>query len=294
MGVKEDMNDVQAKILEIFKEVKQLCDANDIPYYAICGTCLGAVRHNGFIPWDDDIDIGIPIEYYEKFLALCRTELPVNLQLYTYKEHPHYINIFVKIIDINTTFIEEAQYDYIDTYKGVFIDIMPLSGVPKNPKEKRDFEYKVYMFFVLNYVRRLNWKDMCTWKHKLIWLLMKLFYKWIPIDCFSDAWIELLKKYSLEKSEKIGQAWTKEIKKFIFEKELFLNVEEIPFEDTVIKCPYGWDKYLSKHFGNYMQFPPENQRFSGHSGIIDLRCSYKEYQKHPEWIYMGNNLRKEV
>ena len=76
------MTDVQEKILEIFKEIVKVCNKYDIPYYAIGGTCLGAVRHKGFIPWDDDMDIAIPIEDIDRFIKIAKKELQ-NIYIYT-------------------------------------------------------------------------------------------------------------------------------------------------------------------------------------------------------------------
>ena len=84
------MNDLQKKILDIFKAVAKICKDHDITYYAIGGTAIGAVRHQGFIPWDDDLDIAIPIEQYDRFIEIARRELPEGLTVMTPVDIEHY------------------------------------------------------------------------------------------------------------------------------------------------------------------------------------------------------------
>ena len=103
------MTDLQKRILDIFREVRDILDRNGITYFAIGGTCIGAVRHGGFIPWDDDLDIAVPIEQFGRMLDLLKAELPPHLELYTGAERKHYRYIFVKVTDNRTTFIEKTE-----------------------------------------------------------------------------------------------------------------------------------------------------------------------------------------
>lgn len=122
------MTDTQKVILSIFKEIKQICERHNIKYYAIGGTCIGAVRHKGFIPWDDDIDIAIPIEQYFIFLDYARKELPDYLYVLSPKDTVHYPNGFSKICDNRTMFIMRSSLKYPDSYKE-FLLMLCLSQV---------------------------------------------------------------------------------------------------------------------------------------------------------------------
>ena len=94
------MNDIQKVILDIFKEFDRICTDNNIPYYAIGGTCIGAVRHKGFIPWDDDMDVAIPIEFWDKFIEIASRQLPDYYKLFSSMEVKHYRYLFIKIMDM--------------------------------------------------------------------------------------------------------------------------------------------------------------------------------------------------
>ena len=96
------MNDVQSKILDIFLKVNEICERNNLTYYAIGGTCIGAVRHQGFIPWDDDLDIAVPIEEWDTFWAVMERELPDSYEIYNGNHIKHYRYVFNKIHDANT------------------------------------------------------------------------------------------------------------------------------------------------------------------------------------------------
>ena len=120
------MNELQSKILEIFKEFDRICRDNDLKYFAIGGTCIGAVRHKGFIPWDDDLDVAMPIEDYARFREVAPSSLAPQYQIYDYEEHEKCGYQFLKLFDRNTTFIEERNNN-LDSCMGVFIDIMPVA-----------------------------------------------------------------------------------------------------------------------------------------------------------------------
>ena len=124
------MNDTQKVILDIFACISNICNKNGIRYFASGGTCLGAVRHQGFIPWDDDLDIAIPIQDYDKIWKIAQKELPHHLKIYKEDDIRHYRYIFGKIHNENTTFIEKSEIKYPESYKGIFVDIMPISSIP--------------------------------------------------------------------------------------------------------------------------------------------------------------------
>lgn len=267
------MNEVQSKILDIFKEVAKVCDKNKIPYYAIGGTCIGAVRHNGFIPWDDDIDIAIPIEFFEKFQRCAEKELPNHLRLMTGKTR-HYKNIFIKVHNINTTFIEKLDEKYPDVYKGIFVDIMPLAGIPSDEGDRRKFVKKIVRWEILNFVRRYPFIEMYSLKTKIIWIIMRMFLFWTPFSYYSDKWMKMLNKHPLRDASLAGDTWHHTISKVVVPMDCFSKALMFPFEDTEMSCPTGYDMYLSKAFGDYMKLPPEEERQVHHTEIIDTQESY--------------------
>ena len=137
------MNTVQNRILKIMLVVDEICKRNNLTYYAIGGTCIGALRHKGFIPWDDDLDIAVPIEEWDRFWNIMKTELPSEYGIYSGSNIRHYRYIFNKIHDTGTSFIEQSEVKYPDAYKGIFIDVMPIAGIPET-KSKRERCQLVY------------------------------------------------------------------------------------------------------------------------------------------------------
>lgn len=273
------MTEIQAVILSIFKEVATICDRHNIPYYAIGGTCIGAVRHKGFIPWDDDLDIAIPIELFDDFLSLARKELPEYLYVLTCNDVRHYHNVFSKICDKRTTFIENNNLKYPDSYKGVFVDIMPLSGVPASYIGKFIFKIKIRLFGAFNrYIRFTDAKPI-SFRRKIINIFFILFSHFVGITYFSDKYLNLLKSYPFKGSKFTGYVWHDIKERLIFPSSWFSSTINLKFEDIEIKCPVRYHDYLTKQFGDYMTPPTASNQIT-HKGIIDLKRSYIDYATH--------------
>lgn len=270
------MNPVQEVILSIFKEVAKICNEHNIPYYAIGGTCIGAIRHKGFIPWDDDLDIAIPIEYWDSFIRLAKEKLPDNLYLYTSDNVRHYHYMWLKVCDKNTTFIEKSEYKLEDAWKGVFIDIMPLGGFPKEDRNIAKYIKKLALFETLNNCIRFP-KTVNSTKSLIRYMMYSIFLRILPFNYYSRKYIDLLKNYPLKTSEKTGYVWHPHwLPRLIFPVSVFGSGVEIDFEDTKIRVPSQYHDYLSQQFGNYMVIPSkENQQ--QHDGFVDVDRPYSYY-----------------
>lgn len=283
------MNDIQKVVLNIYKETKKILDKNDITYFAVGGTCIGAVRHNGFIPWDDDIDIAIPIEVIDEFLEVMQKELPDYLRIRTGFNDKKTEIVFIKVEDIRTTYIEEDEKGDEERYKGAFIDIMPMAGLPLNKRERNYLIMKLRCLSGLNSNIRKRAFQCTSVKGKLLCIILKPMSCIVSHDFFLKCYWKTLKKYPLKGNELVGYTWSRSLRRLIFKREYFDNTIEMPFEDTMMRCPIGWDKYLTEQFGNYMELPKLENRKSRHEGIIDIYTPYREYQLHPEKIkeYVG-------
>ncbi len=292
------MNDLQKCILDIYIEIKKICDKHNITYYGIGGTCIGAVRHRGFIPWDDDLDIAIPIEEYQCFKAAVEAELPPHYKLFTCANGQHFPHVFYKIYDCRTTFIELLYYSYPETYKGVFVDVFPLSGLPANRLARALFMKKVRFYQILNYYNRFFESNIkIKGKLKFIKRLLKVFLREkFPINYFSDILIDLLGKYPVSEMGDGDSVWFFHETKLIFGKRSFSGVVEFDFENTKMFIPAGYDRYLTEHFGNYMQFPPQEEQKPHHLGLIDLKNSYEKYQRNPQLVtsYVVSHFKSRV
>lgn len=268
---------LQEKILEIYKAIAQICKENDISFYAIGGTCIGAIRHKGFVPWDDDLDIAVPIEQFDKFKTCMKTYLPPNFYLYDPDEKKEYRYIFCKVCNRDTAFVEESEKQYPQAYKGIFVDVMPISGVPSRSEEKAAFVQKILQYYKLNFIYRFPLKEMESFKQKAVWLFLHVIHFHKSFSLYSDRWMDMLRKQPFKTAECVGYVWNTKIKRLVFPKSFFSDYVEMPFEDTTIRCPVNYDGYLTQQFGDYMTFPPEDQREQHHPYIVDLEHSYQEY-----------------
>lgn len=271
------MNETQKIILNIYIEIKKICERHSIPFFAIGGTCIGAVRHNGFIPWDDDLDIAVPIQHFDKLLELCKNELPDNLKVYRCDDIRHYRYIFAKIHDINTTAIEKCEINYPDAHKGIWVDIMPISSFPDNDNKKNIFSKKLGLYLKMNFIRRYPFSEMDSWKKRIIWLLIRPLCIFTNYSYYSDKWIKMLRNYPLGCSNVTGYTWWNYSDNLVFPMDCFKSAVNIDFESTTIPCPVGYDAYLTIQFGDYMKIPPKSEQQQHNLEILNTSESYTNH-----------------
>lgn len=262
------MNKYQFAELDVLKAVIKLLNDNNLRYFAIGGTGIGAIRHNGFIPWDDDIDIAMPRKDYEIFRTKIYKKLPSRLKLLDYDNCIENDSFFIKVHDSGTTMIDLYAKDTPDRYTGAFIDIMPIDGLPCD-KRKQEVVYKKMKFFsLLNYLRRDNSTSNQNIKKiakNIIGYVLHVF----PYNFFSNKMTKEMSRYDFDNSEYCFFSWRIcdwSIKKnrLIFCSDFFSEVIDCPFEDIYIKMPMGYDCYLNQDFGNYLELPSVEERNSGH------------------------------
>ena len=275
------IKDVQHEILKIFKEVSKILEDNNLRYFAIGGTCLGAVRHNGFIPWDDDLDIAMPDVDYEKFIKIAPNVLPSHLKMILPSDSEHYLNFTLRITNESTTFIEDQIIMFEDRFMGVWIDIMPLVGIPNDKKSQQRFIKKVERYKRMNVKKRMPLsynKSLLSFLHHIVSFPLNFF---LPKDYWYKKWIKLVSRNRFDDSEFTGYSWWYSVKKYVFPVYWFSDYTIISFEDTTIKCPVHYHLMLEQMFGDYMELPPVDKRINHCNGasIIDLNRSYKNYKK---------------
>lgn len=275
------MNPLQEKILEIFVEVKRICDKHSLRYYAIGGTCLGAVRHKGFIPWDDDLDIAMPDTDFERFMTIAQKELPEPFRLIRIGQLPHgnYL-LIAKVQNANTTFIEPQEIPFKDSYKGVFVDIMPLGGVSGKKIERSIDLFLIKAVEHCNYYHRCRFEELSRPIGRAAYLAVNAVSFFLPIDFYSKIWRRLAFRRSFNEEQYTSFLWSGHPEKLVLERAWFDDYVEMPFENVSIRCPVGWDAYLKKHFGDYMRLPPQSKRIPDHGGgVVDIEKPYKYYQE---------------
>ena len=280
------MTKLQEEILRVFNEFRRICDKHQLQYFAIGGTCIGAVRHSGFIPWDDDLDVGMPIRHYKRFIELAKSELSDGFEVMTPDNCKHYLSIFIKLHDGKTTCIEELSQPYKDRYGGVYIDIFPIYGLPNGNKARLKIEKKCQRLKQLNLRIRFPISDPINkgLARKLIWILcfpLRILHKF---DHYTKKIDKMLSVYEFDNSDMVYFPWRTIPSPDTTYKDIFylsdlIDTVELPFEDTVMKVPRGYDRYLRMDFGDYMQLPPEEMRVAGHSAhIIEFDTPYNNYK----------------
>lgn len=268
-----DLKKVQQKDLELAKTFVTFCQQHDLLCYFCGGGCIGAIRHGGFIPWDDDLDFFMPREDYEKLKELWKNTDDNPYVLLFPSEQYQDRNIFMTLRDKNTTMIKPYQKD-LDIPHGVAIDIFPLDHFPKS-KFKRGVQifwallYQLYCAEIVpvNYGRFVN---------TLGEIMLKLPKKWrVNIWQFSEKRMIKNKKSGYVTELCAGPKYMfKKYDASFFETSIYRE-----FEHEQMPIPIGYDGYLKEAFGNYMEMPPIEQRVTTHEAIlIDLENSYTKYK----------------
>lgn len=257
----EEMKKIELNILIYFTEV---CEENNLRYYLGGGTLLGAVRHKGFIPWDDDIDVMMPRPDFQKLLSLSINN--ENYNIIKPGTAGYYYN-FAKLVDTRTI-LEEKGIKVIDGL-GVYIDIFPLDGMPETPDARKK------RFKELNSIRkRIN--NTCLLKPKFhrnpfAYLNACRIYnsnKNIDLSSLQKKYLDSALKNSFDDSEFVFAAGGAYGARDIFPGKWFEKEIELQFENLSVKAFNGYDFYLTQLYGDYMTLPPEDKRVTPHHSIV--------------------------
>lgn len=277
------IKEVQRAILNIFKVADEIFERHGLRYFAVYGTAIGAVRHKGFIPWDDDMDIAMPRPDYEAFRRIANEELPPRYRLIGYDYAEHYNIIFDKIQDTETTVIEKGLEAYTDRYTGVWLDIFPLDGMPVNRWERFRWIRKLRHLQGYNDKRRFGEARERTGLRRLRWELLKPHVMPKPFDFYARKYDECLKSYPYDEAEFTSFASFPRGYKHVFPTKYFEDFQVVPFEDYHIRIPAGNDAILKTVYGDYMRLPPPEERRQ-HLNFVDLKRSYLYYRNYPPRI----------
>jgi len=279
----EELSKLKAIEINMLIEVKRICQRHGLRYFVIGGTCLGAVRHKNFIPWDDDIDIGMPRKDYNKFLKIAQAELPSHLFLQNYKTEKDFILNYSKIRNNKTTFVEKIVA-HMDINHGAYIDIFPLDGVPKNRliRKINNLRIKIlYLRLLLHYINDIG--DVKFHRRAIIYII-KTFYKEYNPYKLHEKIDSIVKKYNYDQCDLVKNYFGIWKEKEIIPREYFGIGCDLPFNSISVTAPIHYDKYLTNLYGDYMIPPPKEKQVSHHdTAVIDLDNSYTLYK---------NNLSK--
>lgn len=275
----DELKELKQQELKLFKEIRSVFDENGIRFFALHGTLLGTIRHNGFIPWDDDIDLGIPRPDYDFLLENFSKLFPSNIGLIT-PDTKHYEVMFAKIHNKNTTYVEVGKGRRFDRYTGVFIDIFPIDGAPNNEKEQEKYKRKYQKYLFLNYKNRFDHNDVTETRAKLLHILFAPMRALLPYDYFYKKYKKEIYRFSYKNSKCVTYPSVIFNYNYIFDKELFEHLVKHPFEDTWINIPSGYEHILTQVYGDFMKLPPKEKRIPHHYvDYISFTMPYEEYIK---------------
>lgn len=264
----EVFDKVKAAELSILKEVHDFCIEHNIKYSLAYGTLLGAVRHGGFIPWDDDIDIFMERENYDKFISLWVENHPDGLILQNHHTDRDYTQGHTKIRKDNTTFLQQGESG--NYHKGIFIDIFPMDRIPYGFRRKLFFfEGMLYMLYTRGFVPPLASGVVKLGSAFLLKVVPKnCYYK---LSCFLEKRLTRFRNSDYEFVSIVEKdALFRVLKKDIFDECVMLD-----FEDSKFMSFKDYDYFLKKRYDDYMRLPPEEERHWAHTPLIidfDRNC----------------------
>ena len=270
------MNELQEKLLEIAIPAVEICNRLNLKYYEGCGSALGAAKYRGFIPWDDDFDIGLPRPDYERFLKEAPALLPKNLFLQNYRTDPAFPHVFSKLRDSGTTQLEYSV-EHLDMNHGIYIDIFPLDGYPAGKWEQKTFDLKKKLYSWMQYCALGKGPDpKVEFRNKIFRLLG--YHKRTAKTLAKME--KLFAGYSTETSEiwcNHGN-WQRHLE--YAPKEQYGAGKEMTFEGVTVRVPEDWDAYLTQKYGNWRSDPPKEKQVSHHSyRVCDVSRPYTYYHK---------------
>ena len=284
-----EIKELQNKCLEITLVFKEFCEKHGLLFYLCGGGCIGAIRHHGFVPWDDDLDVFMPRADYEKMCKLWVEEMDQSKYRLSRADEDHFERSqLTAITDEDTTFIKERQMDLLVAH-GIRLEILPLDGCPSS-RWKR----KMQLFWGLVYQIYINQEAPTSKGKALEWIgRIMLFVRpgWKRRYRMARVAERHMTKYPIEECDYITELCVRyNYMVNEYPKEIFASAVYKPFEDTSLPVPVGYDTYLHMAFGDYMQMPPEEDQVPSHVGIyVDTKRSYKEF----EGIYYPKERTKE-
>ena len=240
---------MQLRILDILVEIDKICRKHNIKYWLDFGTLLGAVRHGGFIPWDDDLDIAMPSKDFHKFQEIAPKELPKSLFLQTKASDPSYHMLLCKVRDNNSFFITQHEDFTKDYNKGLYVDIFEVVNYPTLPQgfQKKLLKWYKKIAFFRSVKQDVNLKNLLA---SIVFPIMKIGLDLVWGLC------NLLPKNKLGYEKQFNPYGNS------YDKDIVFPLKDIVFEGKTFLGPSNPDRYLTCIYKNYMQIPPEEKRIT--------------------------------
>lgn len=272
------MNELQQLEFDLFDSFSEVCKKLNLRYFLLSGSALGAARHGGFIPWDDDLDVGMFREDYNKFMELAPALLPKDVFLQNFRSDPKFPYVFAKLRKNDTTFIQTLMMD-LDIHHGVYIDIFPLDGYPKGA-----FERKKLGVMKGHYLRQLTCAFHMPSNLSLRGKLSVGFFR--MLGCHKrtakilEKYEKMISQFSIQDSDIVCSHGNWYGEKDYIPKEYYGDGSTMLFEGTEASVPEQCEKYLECLYGDWRTPPPPEKQIGSHECVAcDTKKSYLEYMK---------------
>lgn len=272
----EELRAIQEKSLEILIYFKDFCQKHGLLFYFCGGCCIGAIRHKGFVPWDDDIDVFMPRKDYERLAELWPREADPRFVYCRSGKEQYFRSLLTAISDETTTFIKERQKD-LDIPHGIRLEVLPLDGCPESR-----FARKMQIIWALLY-SMFNNNEAPTSKGKGAYVVGRILLKLTPTQKMRyRVWRFAEKRMSrypiTENTRHITELCARyQYMVNEYPAEAFASAKWVEFEGMEMPIPVGYDTYLRMAFGEYMELPPPEEQVPKHEAVlIDTQRSYHE------------------
>lgn len=271
---------MQQKSWEIYRYFAEFCTEHKLKFFACGGCCIGAVRHGGFIPWDDDVDLFMPRDDYNQLLKIWNKYAIPKYRLIISTPDMITGDLMAKICDENTTLVTTYQRGKHMPH-GLTMDILPLDGCPQPGSLARKIQ-KIYALLFSLYFSQTIPKNHGGFKAAVAKILLTIIPGKRLKYRLAKIFEKKMTKYSIADCEYLTELCSgPRYMQNEFPKEWFSDTKKLAFSDSEIVVPTGYNEYLSLVFGDYMTLPPEDKQVPHHEiSFIDLNCSYRKYFKY--------------
>ncbi len=259
-----NLSKLQIEELKIFREFISICEKNSLRYMVCGGTFLGAIRHKGFIPWDDDIDVAMPRPDFEKFLNIAPSLLSSELYLSTYSNRKDHITLVAQIFNKDKQFTLNNASKTVKT--GAWIDILVIDGAPRPGLMRKIFAIK-YLFYRMmsqfsHFSQIVNIHKKRPFYESLAIKFAQLtnIEKHLDAVLIGDRFHNFLRKRKFDESDYVATFMGAAKMNEILPREVYGNGTKYSFEGMIVYGPDKYDEYLKHFYGDYMKLPPENER----------------------------------
>lgn len=262
----ETLKKIQAVELEMLQDFDRLCEKHHLEYFAVGGTTIGLLRHQGFIPWDDDIDLGMLREDYDRFLKIAETEYGDKYSVLNFEKNHAYPLMTTRWVRNGTTFLEENFKD-IDANWGIFLDLFCFDNVPDDDRAFKRQGFLAWFWGKMLILRSIpkpvleqrGLLQQCIWiACRVVNLLLRVFH--VPPEFFYNRAYRQITKYRDTDTQRVSYMFDPALYTSVMYRKDVLPTARRKFEWMQIKVPRDVEKYCRERYGDYMKMPPEDRR----------------------------------